>query len=763
MAPHAGGAGAEEVRVGGLAGGGGAAARLSEAELRARAGEHAALFEAQRTRQLQEVRLGSAGDLQELSKSGAKSSMRAAGQVPPVEMSWANIELGVPLKKKKKKKRQQKRQSPKKAPAEAEEGGGAEQCEPDAKPILRDLSGGIAAGRLLAVMGPSGSGKTSFLNVLAGRVPVGSTLRGSVRVNGKAVSGRFPEGSAYVMQDDALFSCLSVRETMYYAADLRLPPANSSEKKREIAEAVITELGLLKCADTHIGNEFKKGVSGGERKRTNMGVEMLSNPSVILLDEPTSGLDSFQALNVMQVLRELALHGRTIVSTIHQPRSSIFAMFDMLFLISEGRNIYFGPAKGAVAYFGDLGFQCPAMYNPADYFMDLISLDFRTDELEQQSRERLGLLMQASDLLNVAEEKAVRGGAGGTGQGNEHPGEELGGESGHASKLGSFLESAAEGLTSSVKSVIPPRYATSFPYQFVVLFRRSWTQISRDKFPLIISSVQGILFGLIIGALYSETAKTQKNIQDRFGVLFFFVINTAFGSLFAVMNVFPAEKSIINRERAALAYHALPLYFAKALSDIPWRLPATLLTGGIAYWIVGLNPNAGRFGIFLLQMVLLSNSSQALGLLVSAVAPSAAVAGALGPFFTIVLLLFGGFYINVDSIPVGARWIQYLSHVRYAFVGLSLSEFSGQYGYECDVVCAEPGAGGEGCLREVVNTDGCLQTGEEILTRLSFEDIPVWEPLVGQLCIGTLFHIIAYVCLERSGFRFQPLPKTSAK
>ena len=311
--------------------------------------------------------------------------------------------------------------------------------------------------------------------------------------------------------------------------------------------------------------------------------------------------------------------------------------------------------------------------------------------------------------------------------------------------------------------MIPPRYATSFFYQFVVLFRRSWTQVSRDKFPLIISSVQAILFGLIIGALYSETAKTQKNIQDRFGVLFFFVINTAFGSLFAVMNVFPAEKAIINRERAALAYHALPLYFAKALSDIPWRLPATLLTGSLAYWIVGLNPNAGRFGLFLLQMVLLSNSAQALGLIVSAVAPSAAVAGALGPFFTIVLLLFGGFYINSESIPVAARWIQYLSHIRYAFVGLCLSEFSGQDGYECDLVCAEPGAGGEGCLREVVNTDGCLQTGEEILTRLSFEDIPVWEPLVGQLCIGTLFHIIAYVCLERSGFRFQPLPKPTAK
>ena len=283
-----------------------------------------------------------------------------------------------------------------------------------------------------------------------------------------------------------------------------------------------------------------------------------------------------------------------------------------------------------------------------------------------------------------------------------------------------------------------------------------------SEVPLIISCVQAVLFGLIIGALYSETRKTQKNIQDRFGVLFFFVINTAFGSLFAVMNVFPAEKSIINRERAALAYHALPLYLAKALSDIPWRLPSAIIQGLIAYWLVGLNPSAGRFGLFLLQIVLLSNSSQALGLIVSALAPNAAVAGALGPFFTIVLLLFGGFYINAESIPVGARWIQYLSHIRYSFVGLCLNEFSGQDGYECDLICAEPGGGEGECLREVVNTAGCLQTGEEILSRLSFEDIPMWEPLVGQLCIGILFHIIAYICLERSGFRFQPLPKAAS-
>ena len=171
------------------------------------------------------------------------------------------------------------------------------------KVILKDCAGDLAPGKMLAILGPSGSGKTSLLNVVAGRVTAGE-LEGEILLNGKPRTDSFRLLSAYVVQDDALFSSLTVRETMLIAAELRLPSGVELGKKQEVAEKVINELGLAKSANTRIGNAFVRGISGGEKKRVNIGVEMMGNPSLVFLDEPTSGLDSFQAQNVVQALKD---------------------------------------------------------------------------------------------------------------------------------------------------------------------------------------------------------------------------------------------------------------------------------------------------------------------------------------------------------------------------------------------------------------------------------------------------------------------------
>lgn len=162
------------------------------------------------------------------------------------------------------------------------------------KVVLDGVSGHVPPERLLAIMGPTGCGKTSVLNALAGRLPVGGKLDGDILVNEQPRTKAFRTISAYVMQDDVLFSNLSVRETLRVAADLRLPASVPAAKKAQVVDDVIAELGLAKAANTWIGNEIVRGVSGGERKRTNIGVELLSNPSIVFLDEPTSGLDAFQ-------------------------------------------------------------------------------------------------------------------------------------------------------------------------------------------------------------------------------------------------------------------------------------------------------------------------------------------------------------------------------------------------------------------------------------------------------------------------------------
>lgn len=137
------------------------------------------------------------------------------------------------------------------------------------------------------------------------------------------------------------------------------------------AESIIAELGLEKCQDTVIGNTFLRGVSGGERKRVSIGHEMLVDPSLLLLDEPTSGLDSTTALRIVKTLQDLAKSGKTIVSTIHQPSSTAYHMFNKLILLAEGHCLYYGHGKGAMDYFTSVGFAPSFATNPADFLLDL--------------------------------------------------------------------------------------------------------------------------------------------------------------------------------------------------------------------------------------------------------------------------------------------------------------------------------------------------------------------------------------------------------
>lgn len=153
---------------------------------------------------------------------------------------------------------------------------------------------------------------------------------------------------AYVTQDDVLLGTLTVKETITYSAHLRFPTSMSKEEFNGIVEATIMEMGLLECADTLIGNWHLRGISGGEKKRLSIALEILTRPCLLFLDEPTSGLDSASAFFVIQALRNVARDGRTVISSIHQPSSEVFALFDDLFLLSGGETVYFGDAKMAI-------------------------------------------------------------------------------------------------------------------------------------------------------------------------------------------------------------------------------------------------------------------------------------------------------------------------------------------------------------------------------------------------------------------------------
>ena len=229
--------------------------------------------------------------------------------------------------------------------------------------ILENISGTVRRGELLALLGPSGSGKTSLLNALAGVHNGLCILSGRILVDGENRGSHYRKMAAYVQQDDNLFSTLSVRECIEYSALLRLPLHLSAAAKQSKVDTVLEELQLNHVADTMIGSPSSRGVSGGERRRVSIGMELVTSPQILFLDEPTSGLDSHTANKIVLLAKQLAQHGRIVVMSIHQPSAKAFKAMDQVLLLAKGHTMYYGPSIVAADRFGEAGFVCPKVSN----------------------------------------------------------------------------------------------------------------------------------------------------------------------------------------------------------------------------------------------------------------------------------------------------------------------------------------------------------------------------------------------------------------
>eukprot|EP00607_Mallomonas_marina_P004883 CAMPEP_0182437988 /NCGR_PEP_ID=MMETSP1167-20130531/85430_1 /TAXON_ID=2988 /ORGANISM="Mallomonas Sp, Strain CCMP3275" /LENGTH=574 /DNA_ID=CAMNT_0024631123 /DNA_START=83 /DNA_END=1804 /DNA_ORIENTATION=+ len=500
--------------------------------------------------------------------------------------------------------------------------------------ILKGVSGSVISGQLLAIMGPTGCGKTSLLNVLSSRVSsVGSkfaSLQGEIKVNGKLRNDEeFRRVSAYVIQDDLLYPHLTVEETLILSAKFFLPLTLPTDKKTSIVQDIMAELSLMKARDTIIGDEKTRGVSGGERKRAAIATQLITDPAVLFLDEPTSGLDAFQALSVMECMKTMAHNGRLVISVIHQPRSSIFSMFDRLLLLSEGHTIYSGIASQAAGYFNNLGHSNPSLFNPADFFLDILSPDNRSEERDAESQQRIETLaMQWKKHMAIHQEKLPV-------------------------------------INSEIKPIGNPGSVHKTLFNFTLLCWRSFTESRRDLFTIKIKLFTSILFGLIFGGIYSETGDGQSAVQNITGFFFIVCLNQAFGGLSAVLNTFPKEKLIMNREYIGGAYEISSYFLAKFFTEIPINMLSPVVLCCISYFTVGLDPDPEKFFIFLLMICYLALTGVALGLAVGAAVPNVDAAQATGPPIIIIMVLFGGYYINLATIPAVANWLPYVSIIKW--------------------------------------------------------------------------------------------------
>ncbi|KDR68603.1 hypothetical protein GALMADRAFT_78381 [Galerina marginata CBS 339.88] len=238
--------------------------------------------------------------------------------------------------------------------------------------ILDNISGCVKPGQVMAIMGASGAGKSTFLDILARKRKRGA-VHGTTLVNGREVSGaEFKKVIGFVDQEDTLMSTLTVYETILYSALLRLPREMSNEAKKFRTLETMNELGILGIKDMRIGKSGQRTISGGEKRRVSIACELVTSPSILFLDEPTSGLDAYNAFNVVESLVSLARnYNRTVVFTIHQPRSNIVALFDQLLVLAAGKLVYSGNFAKCHDYFTSIGHPCPPGFNIADFLIDL--------------------------------------------------------------------------------------------------------------------------------------------------------------------------------------------------------------------------------------------------------------------------------------------------------------------------------------------------------------------------------------------------------
>lgn len=590
------------------------------------------------------------------------------------------------------------------------------------KEILSDINGIMKPG-LNAILGPTGGGKSSLLDVLAARKdPRG--LSGDVLINGAPQPANFKCSSGYVVQDDVVMGTLTVRENLQFSAALRLPTTMKNHEKNERINMIIKELGLNKVADSKVGTQFTRGISGGERKRTSIGMELITDPSILFLDEPTTGLDSSTANAVLLLLKRMSKQGRTIIFSIHQPRYSIFKLFDSLTLLASGKLLFHGPAQKALEYFASAGYHCEPYNNPADFFLDVINGDSSAVVLSREEQD---------NEANKTEEPSKK----------EKPVIENLAEFYINSTIYGETKAELDQLpivqkckgTSAVKE---PVYVTSFCHQLRWIARRSFKNLLGNPQASVAQIIVTVILGLIIGAIYFGLKNDSTGIQNRAGVLFFLTTNQCFSSVSAV-ELFVVEKKLFIHEYISGYYRVSSYFFGKIVSDLlPMRFLPSVIFTCILYFMLGLKKTAEAFFIMMFTLVMVAYTASSMALAIAAGQSVVSVATLLMTISFVFMMLFSGLLVNLKTIATWLSWLQYFSIPRYGFTALQHNEFLGQD------FC--PG------LDEIANNcavNYTICTGDDYLISQGIDLSPwgLWKNHVALACMIVIFLTIAYLKL----------------
>ncbi|RVD88362.1 uncharacterized protein DFL_002549 [Arthrobotrys flagrans] len=661
------------------------------------------------------------------------------------------------------------------------------------KQILTGVHGVVSPGQVMAIMGASGAGKTTFLDILARKNKRG-TVGGKILVNGLSVSdAEYRDVIGFVDQEDTCMPTLTVYETILNSALLRLPKDMDFKSKQTRVMEVMQQLGVLGIKDSLIGSEEgERGISGGERRRVSIACELVTSPAILFLDEPTSGLDAYNAYNVVECLVSLAQnYNRTIIFTIHQPRSNIVALFDRLTLLAKGRMVYSGDFRKCQDYFADCGYPCPPGFNIADFLVDLTmhashkrtipsegngssepsSSSTATERPQLTGRKRTNSvrdrqeralftrkssgLGQSADDVSLAsvpdESEALLADPDREDDAGLLEGSFTAQPSDLDVLITSYLNSdiskqvhdEIQQIVTTANSTDGDAHATllgtgpitgferiGWFEQFSIVSARTWKNLYRNPMLMLTHYAIPIVLACLCGFLFYGITDDIAGFQNRMG-LFFFVLAVFGFSALTSLHVFSQERLLFVRERANGYYAPITYFSSKVVFDIlPLRLLPPIILGAIVYPMVGLLPEWGAFFKFLLVLVLFNLATATLCLFIGIVFKDTGIANLVGSLVMLFSLLMAGLLLNHDKIPGPAKWLQVISIFHYGFEALIVNEVT---------------------TLQLIDRKYGLDIsvpGATILTTFGFNNQAYWGDVIGLGVFSGVFLVLGYLAMH---------------
>ncbi|XP_017885032.1 ATP-binding cassette sub-family G member 1 [Ceratina calcarata] len=555
------------------------------------------------------------------------------------------------------------------------------------KQILKGISGNFKTGELTAIMGPSGAGKSTLLNILTGFQR--DNWKGEIDYigcEGKHTWNEYRKQSCYIQQDDKFYPLFTVLESMWIAVNLKIGSSLSTKAKEMLIDDVLENLDLIKTKQTKC-----ERLSGGQKKRLSIALELVDNPPVMFLDEPTTGLDALSSSQLIRLLHSLAKAGRTIVCTIHQPSAVVYETFDNVYLLAEGRCMYEGATKNTVAYFASVGLQCPKYHNPADFMIEVVSKEYGdfNDQLEKQ------VICHDSSWRSDAAQITK--------------------------KEPKINESKATVLIQAPSEID----------RFFVLMNRCMVLQFRDWTTTHLKMFLHLLVGILLGLLFSEAGRDGDKTISNVAYFLFSCVYLCYTSMMPAVLKFPTEMSTLKKERFNNWYQLRTYYIASLICSIPIQMLFAFIYSVTSYFISNQPMDANRFLMYLMVSIMLALVADSFGLLIGTMTDPVN-----GTFIGAILLatfsVLSGFLALYNHMPRALYYLSYVDYLRYCLHGYVTALYGfGREKLECSQYYCH------------------YSVPETLLSDLAMIDGRYWLDIVLLILNCAFYRFITYCTLKR--------------